>query len=90
VATEKAAREIFNTVAASIETPAHRKRHYSIVTVVDNGKTWSVFEEQKNDRMKFTSLPNGQERVEATAGGGGLSLEIDKCTGTIVQASYMK
>jgi len=56
--------------------------------VVDDGKSWAVYEQQRGAGTKVTPLPNGWEKVMVTAGGGGLTLEIDKCTGAITEAYY--
>lgn len=88
VANETAARGIFKTIAAAIEPRALRNKGYPIVVVVDDGKSWAVYEQQRGAGTKVTPLPNGRERVIVTAGGGGLILEIDKCTGAITQAYY--
>lgn len=88
VANKTAARGIFKTIAAAIEPQAHRNKRYPIVVVVDDGKSWAVYEQQRGGGTKVTPLPNGWEKVVVTAGGGGLTLEIDKCTGAITQAYY--
>jgi hypothetical protein len=79
VSTKDAAKAIYLAVGQAQGIP--RFKDYPIILVEDGGDHWSVWQESGKPPPK---LKAGQVIVQA--GGGQLSMDIDKCTGAISNA----
>ena len=76
VPTKATAKAIYLAVGRGQQIPMFKD--YPIVMVEDKGDHWSVWQE----RGKPPPTPKANE-VIVSAGGGQLSMDIDKCTGAI-------
>jgi len=86
IRTADAAKVVFKVVSQSIDVP--HKAKYEFINAEDLGKSWSVAGWEH--KPQSVPPPAGFEAVEITSGGGGLVLEIDKCTGAITKAYFAK
>jgi hypothetical protein len=81
VPTKAATRRVYLATLA-IVAPNHRIARHAKVVIEDAGDRWSVYE--------YEDTPPANEargEMTVTIGGGGLSLQIDKCSGAVVNAS---
>ena len=79
VPTAEVARAIYIAVARFPQL--HKLEGPGPIVVVDEGSKWDVSHYLP---PKMTTSRDGKyETVEATAGGGDLAMEIDKCTGAV-------
>jgi hypothetical protein len=91
VAKKSVALGIFNSIAQGLETPAKRRKY--TIRISDKGDSWSIYEELKNgDYFRTYKNAKGEEMesLQVTAGGGGLGMSIDKCSGAISEAAFQR
>lgn len=82
VSRPETARAIFLAVEADVFPQADRAG-FPAVDVNDDGKHWTVYRWRPPQ-----PLPNGEMRL--TAGGGQLSLTVDKCTGEVADLRWQR
>ena len=82
VPTERAAKEIYITIARALFPRSWRK--YPDIFVLDEGEKWSVGQRVETAYKTFKDK-NGVEMESTTvqAGGGALEMEIDKCSAVV-------
>ncbi len=88
VPTATTARRIFLAIRDAVAAPIHKTK-YDLIHIEDSGKTWTVYETRKADEPVY-EIHGKTETFKVTGGGGGLGLEIDKCTGIITNAAYQR
>jgi hypothetical protein len=74
---------LFNAVADGVETREKRAKY--VIKIDDMGDKWEVFEELRDD-----SPSAGRNAVKVMFGGGGLEMDIDKCSAVISDAGFAK
>jgi hypothetical protein len=77
VPTAAAARQVFIAIGDAVAPDAMAK-HQDVV-VQDEGSYWAVFQTMRVRR--------GENGPVVTSSGGGLSLDLDKCTGAVLRAT---
>ena len=82
VPNSQVARELANVIIRSRQT-ARRRSRYSL-HVEKDAAGWVIFQSLAG------SLPKANGRTTVTAGGGGLSMRIDRCNGTISDVHYQR
>ncbi|MBV9989810.1 MAG: hypothetical protein JOZ72_00840 [Alphaproteobacteria bacterium] len=83
VPTKQAAKEIYIAIAKAREPKAWRKQ--PDIFVLDEGATWGVGQDSPVPPVKTWKNAQGKvmETITVSTGGGGLEMEIDKCTGAV-------
>ena len=77
------ARELAEAVIRSRQTAEHRSRY--VLRVKQDGTTgWLVFQSLRDSRA------NGNGEIRVNAGGGGLGMRIDRCTGAMSRFVYQR
>ena len=91
VNTEQAARQIFEAIAAGIVPNSFMQRYET--KIVDQGEKWVIYQTPKVASQPTPSRPtqsNGPIFGEVILGGGGLTMEIAKCDGTISSVHFQR
>lgn len=87
VPTRRAAIRIY--LAVRREIAPRQAREFNIPMVLDNGDTWGVYYTKREFRPRIVKRQNGDELI-VSAGGGMLTMDIDKCSGRITKLYYAK
>lgn len=87
---EETARAIFLAVEPRI-FPARNVKGYPVVEVIDEGDSWSVFRTSEEPAISDPeTLPDGRQVITMRGGDGQLGMTIDKCSGRISKAAFMR
>ena len=82
---------IYNSVMHGLETTRQIGRYRTIIE--DGGSSWTVFQLPRiGSSVRHAEDASGRklEIVQVIAGGGGLEMKIDKCTGAITSAHFSR
>jgi hypothetical protein len=88
VAKPETARSIFEAVARGLRGDAYMMAYD--IKVREEADHWTVYQMVKPEPGDCGVAPPGAPKCRVTAGGGGLQMRIDKCTGTISHAHYSR
>lgn len=83
VPSREAAIAIYRAVVKAIAP--QNVRQYPIIVVEDKGDHWGIGQTRRD---QLPRVKNGE--VVVTAGGGGLSMSVDKCTGAISEVAFSR
>lgn len=83
VPSAQVARDIAEVIFRSRQSPELRSR-YVVHVEQDEGRGWVVFQTLPD------SPPDANGNVTVTAGGGGLGMRIDRCSGAMSSVFYLR
>ena len=83
----RAARRIAEAVIASDPHPNHRNYIQRVIPDDEDSGKWIAFQIQPERRLRRPLQPG---EVIVSAGGGGIEMRIDRCTGAISRLFYSR